>query len=69
MAEQQKQGESKMKLTFFNRLRLCFEILTAKSGHPHVAQEKQLSTFIHGCEAGLKDGKLNEKLRKSTSNQ
>ena len=58
-----------MKLTFLNRLRLCFEILTAKSGHTHVAQEKQLSTFIRGYEAGLKDGKLNEKLRKSTFNQ
>ena len=37
-----------MKLTFLNRLRLCFEILTAKSGHAHPAQEKQLSTFIRG---------------------
>ena len=50
-----------MKLTFINRLRLCFEILTMRSGHAHVAQEKQLSTFIRGYEAGLKDGKLNEK--------
>ena len=50
-----------MKLTFLNRLRLCFEILTAKSGHAHPAQEKQLSTFIRGYEAGLKDGKLNKK--------
>ena len=58
-----------MKLTFFNRLRLCLEILTAKSGHTHVAQEKQLSTFIRGYEAGLKDGKLNEKRRKSTFNK
>ena len=50
-----------MKLTFINRLRLCFEILTVKSGHAHAAQEKQLSTFIRGYAAGLKDGKLNEK--------
>ena len=50
-----------MKLTFLNRIRLCLEILTVKSGHAHSAQEKQLSTFIRGYEAGLKDGKLNEK--------
>ena len=52
-----------MKLTFLNRLRLCFPvtIISAKSGHAHSAQEKQLSTFIRGYEAGLKDGKLNEK--------
>ena len=50
-----------MKLTFINRLRLCFEILTVRSSHAHSAQEKQLSTFIRGYEAGLKDGKLNEK--------
>ena len=50
-----------MKLTIIKRLRLCIEILTVKSGHSHTAQEKQLSTFIRGYEAGLKDGKLNEK--------
>ena len=50
-----------MKLTIMNRIKLCFEILTVRSGHPHTAQEKQLSTFIRGYEAGLKDGKLNEK--------
>ena len=50
-----------MKLTFINRLRLCFEILTVRSGHAHSAQEKQLSTFIRGYEAGLKDGNLNKK--------
>ena len=50
-----------MKLTFLNRIRLCIEILTAKSGHAHSAQEKQLSTFIRGYEAGLRDGNLNKK--------
>lgn len=50
-----------MKLTIMNRIKLCFEILTIRSGHSHTAQEKQLSTFIRGYEAGLKDGKLNEK--------
>ena len=58
-----------MKLTFINRLRLCFEILTVRSGHAHPAQEKQLSTFIRGYEAGLKDGDLNKKLHQSTFNQ
>ena len=50
-----------MRLTFLNRLRLCFQILTATSGHAHSAQENQLSTFIRGYEAGLQDRKLNEK--------
>ena len=50
-----------MKLTFLNRLRLCFEILTAKSGHKHAAQEKQLSTFQRGYAAGMRDEKLNNK--------
>ena len=50
-----------MNLTMVNKIKLCFEILTAKSGHKHPAQEKQLSTFIRGYEAGLKDGKLNKK--------
>ena len=58
-----------MKLTFINRLRLCFEILTVRSSHAHSAQEKQLSTFIRGYEAGLKDGDLNKKLHQSTFNQ
>lgn len=50
-----------MKLTLINRLKLCFEILTLRSGHRHSAQEKQLSTFIRGYEAGLYDAKLMEK--------
>jgi hypothetical protein len=45
-----------MKLTFINRLRLCFEILTVRSKHKHPAQEKQLSTFLRGYKAGLHDG-------------
>jgi hypothetical protein len=45
-----------MKLTFINRLKLCWEILTARSGHEHPAQEKQLSSFQRGYEAGLYDG-------------
>ncbi|HBA1511074.1 hypothetical protein I5420_08080 [Citrobacter koseri] len=44
-----------MKLTLINRLKLCWEILTVKSGHAHTAQEKQLSTFQRGYRAGLKD--------------
>lgn len=44
-----------MKLTIKNRLKLCWEILTAKSGHAHCAQEKMLSTFIRGYEAGVRD--------------
>jgi hypothetical protein len=47
-----------MTLTFFNRLKLCFEILFARSGHKHAAQEKILSTFKRGYEAGIKDQKL-----------
>lgn len=47
-----------MLLTLRNRLKLCFEILTVRSGHKHTAQEKQLSTFLRGYYAGLKDGKL-----------
>jgi len=45
----------KMRLTIKNRLILCWEILTVKSGHVHNADEKQLSTFIRGYEAGRKD--------------
>lgn len=47
-----------MKLTLKNRLKLCFEILTVRSGHSHKAQEKQLSTFMRGYEAGRTDEKL-----------
>lgn len=46
-----------MRLTVINRLKLCWEIITARSGHAHLAQEKQLSVFIRGYDAGLSDGK------------
>ena len=45
-----------MKLTFKRRLLICFEVLFARNGHAHTAQEKQLSTFIHGYTAGMRDG-------------
>ena len=44
-----------------NKIKLCFEILTAKSGHKHPAQEKQLSTFKRGYSAGNKKKKLSNK--------
>ena len=44
-------------LTIPNRLRICWEVLTAKSGHKHKAGEKMLSTFLRGYTAGMKDGK------------
>lgn len=48
-----------MRLTILNRLKICFEILTVRSGHAHIANEKQLSTFLRGYDAGVKDEKLN----------
>lgn len=47
-----------MKLTLKNRLMLCWEVLTARSRHAPPAQEKQLSTFIRGYEAGMRDMRL-----------
>ena len=47
-----------VKLTIINRLKLCWEILTVRSGHSHSAQEKQLSTFQRGYCAGMRDMKL-----------
>jgi hypothetical protein len=44
-----------MKLTLLNRLKLCFEILTIRSGHSHTANEKILSTFLRGYDSGVKD--------------
>jgi hypothetical protein len=44
-----------MKLTFLNRIKICWETLTIRSGHAHTAQEKQLSVFQRGYHAGLKD--------------
>lgn len=46
------------KLTVINRLKLCWEILTVRSGHSHPAQEKQLSTFQRGYCAGMRDMKF-----------
>ena len=50
-----------MKLTIVNRLKICFEILTIKSKHTHTVQEKQLSIFQHGYQAGIADQKLEDK--------
>ena len=47
-----------MKLTISNRLKLAWEVLTVRSGHGHTAQEKQLSTFMHGYVAGWDDREL-----------
>lgn len=47
-----------MKLTLLNRLRLCFEIMTIRSGHKHTAYEKQLSIFQRGYAAGRYDEEL-----------
>lgn len=44
-----------MTLTFKNRLKLCYEILTKKSGHKHPADSKCLSIFVEGYKAGMKD--------------
>lgn len=53
--------DTSMKLTFLNRLKLCFEIMTITSGHKHTAQEKALSTFLKGYRAGMEDGKAVER--------
>ena len=50
-----------MNLTMINKIKLCLEILTAKSGHKHKAQEKMLSTFQRGYVAGVNDERLNNK--------
>ena len=50
-----------MNLTMVNKIKLCLEILTAKSGHKHKAQEKQLSTFQRGYAAGVNDERLSNK--------
>ena len=51
-----------MLLTLKNRILLCWEILTVKSGHAHPAQEKQLSIFQRGYSSGLSDGIVEGKL-------
>lgn len=50
-----------MSLTFINRLKICLEVLTIRSGHKHTAHEKQLSTFIRGYNAGFADGLFENK--------
>ena len=50
-----------MNLTMINKIKLCLEILTAKSGHKHQAQEKMLSTFQRGYAAGVNDERLSNK--------
>lgn len=52
-----------MQLTLINRLRLCCEILTAKSGHGHPASEKRLSTFTRGYSCGYTDGLIDGRIR------
>ena len=47
-----------MKLTILKRLKICFEVMFIRSGHGHTAQEKQLSVFQRGYEAGMKDERL-----------
>ena len=47
-----------MKLTLKKRLIICFEVLFARSGHAHCAQEKDLPVFKRGYDAGMKDKKL-----------
>ena len=47
-----------MGLTVWNRLKLCWEILSITSGHNHTAQDKQLSTFVKGYECGMNDRHL-----------
>ena len=49
-----------LKLTFLVRLKLCWEILTVKSGHGHSATEKNLSTFQKGYDVGLYDRALEQ---------
>jgi len=50
-----------MQLTLINRLKICFEVLTIRSGHKHPASEKQLSTFLHGYSYGFDDGEIYER--------
>jgi hypothetical protein len=47
-----------MKLTLLYRLKICAEVLFARSGHSHCAQEKQLSVYQNGYKAGMSDKEL-----------
>lgn len=51
-----------MILTIINRLKICWEVLTITSKYSHQAQEKDLSVFQHGYEAGMKDKDLEQNL-------
>lgn len=53
-----------MKLTILNRLKICLEVLTVRSGHPHTAREKDLSTFRKGYKAGWYDAFKNNEIRR-----
>ena len=53
-----------MKLTILKRIKLCFEVMTIRSGHAHTAQEKQLSVFQRGYETGRTDEMLNNRSRR-----
>jgi len=47
-----------MILTIRNRIRIAWEAMTICSGHTHKAHEKQLTTFMRGYCAGMKDAEL-----------
>ena len=49
-----------MKLTLRTRLKLAWEVLTIRSGHAHTSQEKMLSPFQRGYQAGRKDAALRQ---------
>jgi hypothetical protein len=50
-----------VKLTFINRIKICYEVIFIVSGHSkQTAQEKQLSTFQRGYDAGRIDQKLED---------
>jgi hypothetical protein len=59
--------EQPQALTIKKRISLCWEILTASSGHNHHAQLKQLSTFTEGYAAGYKDGFIQSNIKPNSS--
>jgi hypothetical protein len=59
--------EQSQALTIKKRISLCWEILTARSGHNHGAQVKMLSTFIEGYNAGYKDGFMQSNIKPNNS--
>lgn len=56
-----------VKLTLRHRLKLCWEILTTRSGHAHSAYEKDLPIFMRGYGAGRKDMMLD--MRRTASGE